>query len=153
MNYLYFLKYILRIDIEFILFYKKLLRLIFKCHKFSRRMRYMLTAVNILKYIIIKLNHIKAYYSIFLGENLVYFFIIILFFYNDIYVQSFLAICIGLDTLIKHIRKKRLFKKYNIVIKQNLLTPSLNIYYPISFSIFSVTIRITGTFLTLLLGV
>lgn len=152
MNYLYFLKYILRIDIEFILFYKKLLRLIFKCHKFSRRMRYMLTAVNILKYIIIKLNHIKAYYSIFLGENLVYFFIIILFFYNDIYVQSFLAICIGLDTLIKHIRKKRLFKKYNIVIKQNLLTPSLNIYYPISFSIFSVTIRITGTFLTLLLG-
>lgn len=147
MSYLYIFYKILRIDIEFMQFLKKLIRLMFKCHKFLRRLRYMLTPVNILKYIIIKSNHIiKTYYYILLGDNIVIFFIILLFFCNGIYVQTFLGICIGIDMLVKHINTQK-YKK-----NDNLLTPSLNIYYPISFSIFSVTIRITGAFLTLLLG-
>ena len=145
MNYLFIFFKIIKIDIEFMLFYKKLIRLIYKCHKFMRRMRYMLTAVNILKYIIIKFNHIiKTYYYVLLGNNIIYIFLIILFFFNDLYVQTFLGLFIGFDIFLKHLKSKK--------IQKCILTPSLNIYYPISFSIFSVTIRITGTFLTLLLG-
>jgi hypothetical protein len=148
MDYFIILIKILQIDFDITHLRKQISHMMFKYYKIMRRLKYMFTPVNILKYIIIKSNHIiKTYYYILLGEKIIYFLLFILFFYNDIYIQTFLAICIFLDTCYKHVRAKNKIKS------ENLLTPSLNIYYPISFSIFSVTIRITGAFLTLLLGV
>lgn len=150
MDYFFILIKILQIDLDITHLRKQISHIMFKYYKIMRRLKYMLTPVNILKYIIIKSNHIiKTYYYIFLGENIIYFLLIVLFFYNDVYIQTFLGICIFLDTCYKHIRLKKYYNNKS----ENLLTPSLNIYYPISFSIFSVTIRITGAFLTLLLGV
>lgn len=104
---------------------------------------------NILKYIIIKLNQIiNKYYSIFLGHRIIYFLILIILICDDRSVQTVLGIFICLDYFVSFFN----LRKNNPIKQEKYLTPSLNIYYPISFSIFSVTIRITGIFLSLILG-
>jgi hypothetical protein len=143
-NFLYILK-ILTIDIEFVQFYNSMKNFF----KVLRKKSNMLTITNVLTYIIIKLNQIiNKYYYFFLGERIIYFFLGVIFICNDRYVQTFLGICLFIDFFIKYFKSN----KNSDSEKQKYLTPSLNIYYPISFSIFSVTIRITGIFLSLILG-
>lgn len=115
-------------------------------NKFIFSITIVLCLSNIFKYIIIKLNQIiKNYYYILTGKKIIFFLIFIIFISNDRYVQTFLCIFICLDFLVQmYYSNTKKSDKY--------LTPHLNIYYPIPFSIFSVTIRITGIFLSLILG-